>query len=422
MERGSADERPQGLRALSARAQYRLVAMVAAGLLLLLGSWTGISWLMSGGTDSGPSQTIPYGTFRPTQAQLAGLTIKPVLRRDFPAVTNTEGNIAADDDLTTPVYSPFSGRVTKLEARLGDNVAKGAPLMTVEAQEYVQAQNDLIAAMSGLASTTAQLNLAETNETREHALFDARGAALKDWQQSQSDLATAQGNRRTAEIALAAVRNRLRIFGMSDRQIAALARAPIGVQTSPEATVAAPIAGTVILRQVGLGQFIQSGASNPVFSIGDLSTVWLIANVRESDAPLMQVGEPVAMHVPALPGRVFHAKLSYVAASVDPVTRRLQVRADVANTDGALKPQMFASFSIVTGEDRSAPAVPQSSIVYEGDAARVWILRRDGLLALRQIRVGRTDGDRVEVLQGVAAGERVVTSGAIFIDRAATSD
>ena len=237
--------------------------------------------------------------------------------------------------------------MTKLIAKLGDHVARGAPLMAVEAQEYVQAQNDLVTATSNLGSTHAQLALAETNENRQHLLYDAKGAALKDWQQSQSDLATARGNYRTAQIALAAVRNRLRIFGMGDRAIATLARAPIGVRTSPEATVAAPIDGTVILRQVGLGQFIQAGASNPVFSIGDLSTVWLVANVREEDAPAMRVGEDVAVKVNAFPGRVFRAKLTYVAASVDPTSHRVAVRADIPNPDGLLKPQMFASFAIV---------------------------------------------------------------------------
>jgi cobalt-zinc-cadmium efflux system membrane fusion protein len=408
-------------RTLSQDAQLRLVAIVAGAALLFFGVWFAVSALMPANANSGSDAAAPYGAFRPTKDQLAQLAIKPIARRDIPAVTATEGNIAADDDLTTPVYSPFSGRVVKLSAKLGDHVSRGALLMTVEAQEYVQAQNDLITAVSTLRSTTAQLALAETNEKRQHELYDARGAALKDWQQSQSDLATAEGNHRTAEIVLAGVRNRLRIFDMSDRDIAALERAPIGVHTSPDANIAAPRDGTVILRQVGLGQFIQSGASNPVFSIGDLSTVWLIANVREDDAPLMRVGETVDVHVTALPGHVFRAKLSYVAPSVDPTTRRLQVRADVPNPDGVLKPQMFASFTIQTGLDHAAPAVPQSSIIFEGDTARIWILRPDGFLALRQIRVGHTDGDFVEVLQGAKAGEKVVTSGAIFIDRAATN-
>src|SRR4029077_18456442 len=99
------------------------------------------------------------------------------------------------------------------------------------------------------------------------------------------------------------------------------------------------------------GQYIQAGASTPVYSIGDLSTVWLIANVREADAPLMRRGVPVEVHVLALPGNVFRAKLAYVAPSVDPNTRRLQVRAEVENPDEVLKPEMFASFSIITSKE-----------------------------------------------------------------------
>jgi membrane fusion protein, heavy metal efflux system len=414
-----------GARSLAAAAQWRIVGLLAgAALVLALLAW-GIAALFGShavSTDEGEGSGAAVTTFQPTSEQLAGIVIKPVQARMFPAVTATEGNIASDDDLTTPVFSPFSGRVTQLIAKLGGQVKKGQPLMVVEASEFVQAQNDLITAVSGLHSTTAQLNLAVTNEKREHQLFDARGAALKDWQQSQSDLATAQGNYRTAMIALAAVRNRLRIFGKSDAEIAAMERAPIGRQTTPDAVVSAPIDGTVILRQVGLGQFIQSGASNPVYSISNLSTVWLVANVREVDAPYIKVGDPVNVRVLAVPNRVFRAKITYVAPSIDPATHRLQVRADVDNPDGLLKPQMFASFSIITGQDEAAPAIPQSAIVYEGETARVWVQGKDGRLGLRIIRVGRNDGDEVEALSGVRAGEKIVTGGAIFIDRAASGE
>lgn len=414
-------------RALPPGVQVRVVGAVALAALVLVAFVYGAGALIAffGSTRSGEAavETAAPGTFRPTPAQLASLVIKPVKAMNFAAVTSTDGYIANDDDITTPVYSPFSGRVTRLVAKLGDHVRKGDTLMVVQASEFVQAQNDLITAMSNLHSTRAQLDLAQTNEKREHELYDARGAALKDWQQSQSDLATAQGNYRTAEIALAAVRNRLRIFGKSDREIEALESARIDHSTTPEAPVVAPIDGTVILRQVGLGQFIQSGAGNPVYSIGDLSKVWLIANVRETDAPQMHVGDPVNVEVLAFPGRVFKATLAYVAPAIDPNTHRLQVRAEVANPDGLLKPQMFASFSIVTGDTRRAePAVPQSAIVTEGDEARVWVMNRDGTLGLRRITIGRESGDTVEVLSGLTAHDRVVTGGAIFIDRAATSD
>ena len=415
------DGRPAG-RTLPARRQWQILAVVAGATILVVSLTYGARVLFF--ADAGQTQSTatadPPGTFRPTREQLADLVIKPVRRMVFRAETVTDGNIATDDDLSTPVFSPYSGRVTRLDAKLGDHVEKGAPLMAVEAAEFVQAQNDLITTASGLHSAQAQLNLAETNEKREHELFNARGAALKDWQQSQSDLATAQGNFHSAEIALASVRNRLRIFGKSEQEITALERGPLSARPNPEATITAPISGTVIQRQIGLGQFIQSGSSTPVYTIGNLSTVWFIANVRETDAPLIHVGDPVELRVLALPGRVFHAKISYVGASIDPVTHRLPVHADVENPDGVLKPQMFANISIVTGTGAEAPAVPQSAIIYEGDQARVWVETRGGALGLRQIRVGRTDGDLVEVLSGLSGGERVVVSGAIFIDRAAT--
>jgi cobalt-zinc-cadmium efflux system membrane fusion protein len=335
------------------------------------------------------------------------LAIKPVESMTFRAETVTDGYIAIDDDLTTPVFSPFSGRVTKIIAKLGDRVKKGAPLMAVEASEFVQVQSDLITAR-------AQFNLAETNEKRQHELYEAEGAALKDWQQSQVELATAQG-------ALAAVRNRLRIFGETDEQIATLEQAPKLTAMNPESIVAAPISGTVVQRQVGSGQFIQAGSSNPVFSIGDLSRVWLIANVREADGSLVQVGDPVEVRVLAFPSQVFKAKITYLAPSMDPNTHRLAVRAEVDNRDRVLKPQMFANFTILTGKDVAAPAVPQTAIVYEGETARVWVAMPEGSLAARQIQTGHTNGDLVEVVSGLRVGERVVAGGALFIDRAATS-
>ena len=230
----------------------------------------------------------------------------------------------------------------------------------------------------------------------------------------------AQGDLRSAEIALAAVRNRLRILGRSDDDIAKLEKTDrIGAET----IVSAPIAGTIIQRKVGLGQYINVGASDPVFTVGNLSTVWLIANVRESDAPRMKVGAPVEVTVLAFPGRVFNAKLAYVAPALDPNTRRLPVRAEIQNTGRELLPEMFASFRIVSGDDRLMPAVPVDAIVYEGAHARVWIARPDSKTVVsRDITVGDTINGLVEVRKGLSVGETVVTSGTLFIDRAARRD
>src|SRR5246127_5624188 len=366
----------------------------------------------------------PPGPFRPTQLKWRSLKLAPVTMLAFRPEQVTEGTIAVDDDLMTPVFSHYSGRVTKVIAMLGDVVEPGAPLFVIHASEFVQAQNDLITALANLQSARSQLTMAQTTEKRTHELYLAQGGSLKDWQQAQTDLITAQNTVRSDEIALHAVRSRLRILGKTDQEVASLEAQPTQ-KLNPVATVAAPVRGTITQRQIGVGQYINSeaaGATNPVYTISDLSTVYLIANVREVDAPLMQVGLPLEVHVLAYPGRVFKGKVSYVAPSIDPNTHRLPVRADVENPDGALKPGMFANFSIITGEAAAAPAVPQEAIVYEGEQARVWVAGEGDTLALRQISTGRTSDGMVEVLAGLSAGEKVVTSGTVFIDRAARAD
>ncbi len=368
------------------------------------------------------TSALAPGTFRPTDAQWGSLNVAQVQRMTFRAERVTDGKIANDDDTTTPVFSPYSGRVTKLFVKAGDQVSKGDPLVAVAAAEFVQGQNDLISAVAALNTARSQVKLTTINEKRQHELFEAKAGALKDWQQAQADLESAKNNLRTAEIALAAVQNRLHILGKGDDEIKVLEDAQ---KMGAEAIVTAPISGTVIQRQVGLGQYINSasnGASGPVFSIGNLSTVWLLANVRETDAPLIRLGEPVEVHVLAYPGRVFNARLTYIAPSVDPNTHRLAVRAEVVNPNGALKPEMFASFSIITGDDLAAPAVPEDAVVYEGETARVWVAHDGKSLVLRQIQVGRISEGEVEVLAGLDPGEKVVTSGTLFIDRAAKGD
>jgi len=144
--------------------------------------------------------------------------------------------------------------------------------------------------------------------------------------------------------------------------------------------------------------------------------------VRESDAPRMRRGAPVEVHVMALPERVFKAKLTYVAPMVDPNTHRLSVRAEIPNQDGVLKPEMFATFIISTGNEAAAPAVPEGAIIYEGDTARVWVAGDDGTLVARAIQTGRISNGKVEVNAGLTVGEKVVTSGSLFIDRAAKGD
>ena len=388
-------------RALPIVTQARAVLVLALVTAVLLGIAFGVAALR--GTASVPRAPAgPAGTVRLTAAQLATLRIEPVRALSFASAQRAEGKIALNGDTTTPVFSPYSGRVVRVIAPIGARVTRGAPLLAVEATEIVQAQSDLINAGS-------QLKLARINEERRHSAYEAKGGSLQDWQQAQADLVTAQ-------TALAAAQNRLRILGKSDAEISATQNA---AHADALAYVLAPLSGVVTDRQVGPGQNLQAGSTTPVYTIGDLSSVWLQADVREVDAPLIAEGQEVEVRVLALPERTYRARVTFIGASVDPVTRRVPVRAVIDNADHKLKPEMFASFSIITSAATLAPAVPEEAVVREGDTARVWVLEGAGVLALRPIRTGRSHDGMVEVLQGLSGGERVVTRGSLFIDRAA---
>lgn len=355
--------------------------------------------------------------YMPSHAEWASLSIETVTDRAFRAEHVTEGKIAVDEDRATPVFSPYAGRVTKLLARPGDHVSQGQALFVIEAADTVQAQNDFVAAASGLNKAKAQLELAQIQNKRARDLSEGKAIPLKDYQTAQAALTSAENDLRSATTALEAARNRLRILGLSDDAIKTFQEKG---RINPETTILAPIAGTVVQRKIGPGQFVNAGASDPVFVIGDLSTVWLTAFVRETDASVVEIGQEIAFTVLALPGRQFTGRINYVATAIDPASRRLLVRATIDNSDGRLKPEMFANVTIYSPSDHPAIGVPKQALIYEGNQVRVWVAHDDKTIELRQIRPGLTNGNLVEVQGNLSPGERIVTKGSLFIDRAAS--
>jgi membrane fusion protein, heavy metal efflux system len=356
-------------------------------------------------------------SFFPTAAQWATLTVEPAQQRVFRSEHVTEGKIAVDEDRSTPIFSPYAGRVTKLFVKPGDIVTVGQTLFTVEATDMVQAQNDFISAATALNKARSALNLADIIDKRQRLLYDGKAVPLKEVQNARAALDAAENDVRSSEVALEAARNRLRILGKTDAEISEFQEKGT---INPATPIYAPIAGTIVQRKVGPGQYVGTGATDPVFVIGDLSTVWVVAFIRETEAPLVHIGQAIYFTVLAYPDRPFPANISYVAAALDPTSRRLLVRATVNNSAGLLKPEMFASVKILTGEGDSAVAVPRDAVIYEGDAARVWLVRDDDkAIELRRIKVGLTNGNLVEVTEGLARGDRVITKGSLFIDRVA---
>lgn len=355
------------------------------------------------------------GTIRVTESQMAQFDIAPVVGYDFRIQRDAVGQIAFNEDATTPVVAPFSGRVTRLIARLGDDVRRGMPLFEIESPEVVQAQNDLVAAMQADKKGKAQLLLAQQARSRARELFNARAGSKRDLEQAETGYAGADFDARAAAGALAAARNRLRMLGRSDAEIAALERDPT---VNPTITIVAPIDGTVVSRKVGPGQYVRADNTDPLYLITDLSTMWLDANVAERDIGLVHVGQEVAVTVNAFPDRAFKARITYVGASSDPVTHRIVVRSEVANADRLLKPQMFARFRIDTGKEVETTAIPIDAAVRNEDETTCWVEVEPRVFQQRKIRVGLQQDGMVQVLDGLKPGEQVAARGALFLDNA----
>lgn len=407
---------------LSVRTQ---AAIIVATIALVTGAVLFTSKMDRGraATEPDPTGSVQQepGVFRPTPTQWAALTVQPVELHTFRTEILTEGKIAVDEDRATRIFSPYAGRVTKLLVAPGDTVQQGQPVFVVEAADSVDTQKDFVAALTALNKARSQVNLTDIIEHRMRALFKDKAMPLKDWQEAQANLVAAQNDLRSSEIALQAVRNRLRLLGKTDKEIDTFEQTGL---ISPEAPVHSPLSGTVLQRKVGPGQYVNAGASDsdPVFVIGDISRVWLAAFVRESDAPKAKIGQSIRFKVLAYPDRVFEAKINHVATSLDPNSRRRLVRATVENPDGLLNPEMFASVAIVVGDAGGpTPAVPLEAVIYEGDRARVWVARDKDTVELRQVKLGIASGRLIQVVEGLDKNEKIICRGSLFIDRMASA-
>jgi cobalt-zinc-cadmium efflux system membrane fusion protein len=414
------------VQALGRRSQLVLAAVLLAACAGTVATWTlvgrhgktPVAVEPSPATSAqSPATSRSAGLYRPKDIEWAGVVIQPVAEHAFRSQHVTEGKIQIDEDRTTPIFSPHAGRITRIMARAGDTIARGQLLFVVEANDMVQAQNDYVAALTGLNKARAALGFAEITDRRSRDLFDAKAVALKEVQQAQAALTTAQNDLRSAETAIGVARDRLHRLGATEELVARLQQTG---RLDPDMPIQAPLAGTVVQRKFGPGQYVAAGASEPVLVLADLSTVRLNAFVRETEAGKIRVGQPLTFKLPAYPDRVFVGQVDYVAAEIDGVSRRLLVRANVDNADGLLKPEMLASVTIGTNGTVMAAGIPRDALMIEGNAAKVWVVRDDKSIELRHVRTGTIDQRIVQIVDGLKPGERIVTGGSLLIDRIAS--
>jgi len=332
-------------------------------------------------------------------AQLASVKVEPASERLFAIEREAVGTIAFNDDRSVQVYPPNQGKIIELFANLGDDVAKGKRLYTINSPDLVQAESSLIA-----AAGTLELN----NHVLERArkLYETQGVAQKELQQAISDQQTAEG-------ALRAARQSVGIFGKSEAEIDQIvARRKI----DPVMVVHSPISGRITARNGAPGVLAQPGTPPAPFTVSDISTVWMVAFVAESDSPLFRVGQGVGARLMAFPGRLFGGRITTVGATLDPATHRLMVRSEIRDPRHELRPGMLATFTIVTGAPVHSVTLPASGVVREGDGTMTaWVTTNRRTFVKRTVKVGLLQDGFHQIVEGLKRGELVATEGGVFL-------
>ena len=402
---------------LSRGRQLRILLIIAAVALVIIFVSQVLGWFAH--REAPATAPLPAGTVQLTPAQRAGLHFVAAQPTDGADVTTATGMITADETQSTPVFLPYSGQITQVMVDTGSAVQRGQPLLRVKTGDIVDARNTFFAGLAQRTSAQALLRVAQANVHRQEELFKTAGGALKDYQQAQSDLVTAQSAVRTANASVGAARDKLVIFGKTPEEIGQLESVREASDVHAETTLYAPISGIISARAASVGQYVAAGGDKPVLTIANPSRVWLIAQLPESDAARVHVGDPVEVTTAAYPGRIFGATIDNIAAGLDPATHRLPVRASIANPDRALKPAMFADFTIRRpGSQSVALAVPADAVIHEGDTARVWVDAGGSKVESRVVRTGDSRDGMVKILAGLTPGTRVVTRGALFVNEA----
>lgn len=334
-----------------------------------------------------------------SDSQLASVKVEPVAEHEFPVEKEAVGSIDFDEDMAVQVFTPYQGRIIALYASVGDDVKKGQTLFTIDSPDLLQAESTLIAAAGVLELTTRNL-------MRLRELYKTLAISQHELEQAASDQQTAEGNLRAA-------RDAVRIFGKSDSEIDAIVAAR---SADPTLVVPSPIDGRITQRNAAPGLFVQPANPPPPYIVANINTMWMLAEVPEADSPAFRVGQHMQVRIAAFPGRKFDATVTTIGAMVDPTTRRVLVRSEIADPQHELRSNMFANFTISVAAPVRSPAIPLDGVVREGDGTMtVWVTADRRRFAKRTVEIGQQRDGLRQILSGVQLGELVATDGAIFL-------
>jgi len=342
----------------------------------------------------------PADSVKLTDSQLHSIEVARVSERRFLQQREAVGNIDFNENASVQVFSPYQGRIIRAYVDLGDEVKKDQLLFTIESSDFLAAESSLISADATLAQTNSAL-------ARAKKLYADKAI-------DQNDYETAVANQQSAEGALEAARAAVAIFGRTPAQIDHIVATR---EVDRALMVKSPITGRITARSAAPGLLVQPGNAPAPYSVADESTMWMIADIPETDTVEIKVGAPVSASILALPGRVFAGKVTAVGAAIDPNSRRLSVRSEIKNPTRELRSGMFATFLIQTGEPVQSAGVPLDGVVREGDGTlSMWVVGSDPhVFTHRSVKIGLQQDGYDQILEGVNPGESIAVNGAIFL-------
>src|SRR5712692_162804 len=349
----------------------------------------------------------------PPSAQSQAIETETVAPQPIAGALLATGKILVPEDRIAIIGPVNEGRLVRLYAGQGSNVKKGQKLADLESADIDQAEADYLKALADYENarrtSAAEVKFAQATYDRTRMLYEKTITAGKNLQAAEHDLevakAAAESSVAGTKAALTAARRHLLILGLKESEIDGLATQP---GLAAVFSLTSPIAGIVVERNATIGATIGSDAN--LFKIIDISRVWIDANVFEKDLARVKFGQEVKVAVPAFPGSSFSGKVILVNSVVDPETRSVKVRTEVPNPDGRLKPDMFANVEIITDLHRTAISIPQSAVLNDGGKMVVFVSEGSSYKK-RQVTAGIQGNDRVEIIDGLQAGDKVVVKG-----------
>jgi cobalt-zinc-cadmium efflux system membrane fusion protein len=337
----------------------------------------------------------------PEEIASAGVTIGSVGRGEFRSYREFPGTVAPNQHALAEVTTLVRGRVVDVYADLGQQVKTGDLLALLYSGELGMAQ-------SAYLKADARLYVAERSFERAKMLLAEKVIGLAEAQRRKGDMLSIQAEKREA-------RDRLELYGMSDEHIRKLDQDHTIRSYVP---IMAPFDGRVIARNLTKGEVVET--TEKLFTVADLSEVWVLGNIPEKDIPFIQQDETgpsqkIDILINAYPNRVFHGKLTYVGDVLEARTRTMNLRIEVPNADRKLKPEMYATIRVYSEPEKNVLAVPEQAIQRERDRKFVFVQREEGIFEVRDVTLGESNGQVVKVLEGLREGEKIVTAGAFIL-------